>query len=110
MPGFTQFSTEQIWQLVSYIRSLSAPAPTLPNTDSVAGNADAGRVLFAGKAGCVGCHMVNGAGNSVGPDLSGIGATAAAQLQAKIMDPNQAGGGRGPGSRSGNAAYDDHRR
>jgi mono/diheme cytochrome c family protein len=38
------------------------------------GDAKAGRAVFAGTGTCGKCHVVNGEGKSVGPDLSGIGA------------------------------------
>ncbi|HXJ42106.1 MAG TPA: PQQ-dependent dehydrogenase, methanol/ethanol family, partial [Bryobacteraceae bacterium] len=72
--------------------------------ETVAGNAMAGKAVFEGKGGCVSCHMVNGNGASVGPDLSAAGKTASAQLLAKITDPNRApaaGGGRGRGGGRG---------
>lgn len=101
MPGFNQFSTDQIWQVVSYLRSLSAPvaAPTSAH-ETVAGSAAAGRQLFAGKAQCSQCHQVNGVGIAVGPDLSAAGLSPAQQLQAKITNPNQFIPGRGRGFRA----------
>ena len=37
------------------------------------GDASAGRVVFAGTGTCAKCHVVNGEGKAVGPDLSGVG-------------------------------------
>ena len=86
MPPFSGFSTEQAWQVVSYLRSLSAtgakPGETVP------GDAVAGQKLFFGTAGCAGCHEVNGRGGIVGPDLSAAAATPAETLMQKILDPN----------------------
>jgi len=39
----------------------------------VRGNAEAGEKIYWGKAGCGSCHMVNGKGGRLGPDLSRIG-------------------------------------
>src|SRR5437870_4620963 len=64
-----------------------------PATDAAAGEA-----LFFGKAGCAGCHEVNGRGGITGPDLSAAGQTAPEALRAKILNPNNsapAPGGRG---------------
>ncbi len=101
MPGFSTFTTDQTWQIVSYMRSMAAPAaPAAPRNETVSGNAAAGRAVFEGKGGCLGCHMVAGKGVSVGPDLTAAGKLAAGQLQAKIENPNQApanAGGRGRG-------------
>jgi len=43
-----------------------APAPSAP---AVGGSAERGQALFAAK-GCTGCHMVRGAGGTMGPDLT----------------------------------------
>jgi alcohol dehydrogenase (cytochrome c) len=66
-------------------------------------NADgitAGEALFFGKAGCAGCHEVNGRGGVTGPDLSAVGARSPEALSAKIRNPNDpasaAGGRDGP--------------
>ena len=58
----------------------------------------AGEALFFGKAGCAGCHEVNGRGGVTGPDLSAAGTRSAEALTAKIRNPNAnatAGGSRG---------------
>src|SRR3954470_11228137 len=74
MPAFASFTTDQTWQLISFIRSLAAPVAPAPATnETVAGNASAGKAIFEGKGGCLGCHTVAGAGTSVGPDLSAAG-------------------------------------
>src|SRR5947199_144900 len=104
MPAFASFTTDQTWQLISFIRSLAAPVAPAPATnETIAGNASAGKAIFEGKGGCLGCHTVAGAGTSVGPDLSAAGKTSTQQLQAKIENPNPAagGGGRGRGGRGG---------
>src|SRR5437867_8276885 len=59
-----------------------------------------GEALFFGKAGCAGCHEVNGRGGVIGPDLSAAGTRSADVLAAKIRNPNGAApavGGRGGG-------------
>jgi len=40
----------------------------------------AGEALFFGKAGCSGCHEVNGRGGTAGPDLSAAGTKSADDL------------------------------
>jgi alcohol dehydrogenase (cytochrome c) len=93
MPSFAQLSTEQIWQVVSYIRS---PAASGSRVETVAGDVEAGRTVFESKAKCLDCHQVNGGGTPVGPDLSAAGNLPAEQIQAKILNPNQPGAtGRG---------------
>lgn len=59
---------EEIWQIVTYIRSQEVKAPANP-----IGNAAHGRVLFYGDANCSLCHMVAGKGGRVGPELTAEG-------------------------------------
>jgi len=70
MPAFP-LPEEQIRQLGAFVRSLNAPAVSLP----VAGNVQAGEQIFFGKGQCSSCHMIRGRGGYLGPDLSDIGAT-----------------------------------
>jgi PQQ-dependent dehydrogenase (methanol/ethanol family) len=105
MPSFAQLSTEQIWQVVSYLRSLAGPSSLV---ETVAGDAEAGRTVFEAKAKCIDCHEVNGRGTPVGPDLSAAGNLPVEQIQAKILNPNEPfAGGRGAtpgGGRGGRGA------
>jgi cytochrome c oxidase cbb3-type subunit 3 len=59
---------EEIWQVISYIRSVQVKAPTQP-----VGDASHGKQLFYGTAACSTCHMVQGKGGRLGPDLSTTG-------------------------------------
>jgi len=59
---------EEIWQVITYIRSVQVKAPAQP-----AGNAAHGKELFYGSAGCSTCHMIQGRGGRLGPDLSTTG-------------------------------------
>ncbi len=55
------------------------------------GDATAGRVVFAGTGTCAKCHVVNGEGKAVGPDLSGIGAKLSpVALYESILAPSAA--------------------
>jgi len=51
-----------------------APLPAVTELVKRAGKPEAGQAVFAGAGTCGKCHVVNGAGKAVGPDLSGIGA------------------------------------
>ena len=89
MPAFPRLASDQTWQLVSYIRSLSGggAAPTAAPT---AGDAAEGeKVFFGKKANCAGCHEVNGRGGILGPDLSAAGTQSAESLRSKIANPNE---------------------
>src|SRR5277367_90128 len=59
---------EEIWQIITYIRSQEVRAPANPT-----GNAAHGKNLFYGDANCSLCHMVEGRGGRLGPDLTGVG-------------------------------------
>jgi cytochrome c oxidase cbb3-type subunit III len=59
----------EIWQVISYIRSVQVKAPAQP-----LGDAAHGKQLFYGDASCYTCHMVEGKGGRLGPDLSTTGA------------------------------------
>ncbi len=59
---------EEIWQVISYIRSVQAKAPA-----QALGNAAHGKELFYGSAACSTCHMIQGKGGRLGPDLSTTG-------------------------------------
>jgi cytochrome c oxidase cbb3-type subunit 3 len=77
------FSSAQIWQIVAYVRSLSA-TPVRPK---LTGNAIRGAKLFQEK-GCSGCHLVKGDGGVRGPDLSVIGSQrSVGHLRESILDP-----------------------
>jgi putative heme-binding domain-containing protein len=59
---------EDTWRVVAYIRSLRARAADFPTE----GNRDRGAELFWGKAECGRCHMIQGRGGLLGPDLSDV--------------------------------------
>jgi PQQ-dependent dehydrogenase (methanol/ethanol family) len=98
MPPFSGGTDEQVWQLVSYIRSLAGSPASAAGPTTSRGNPAAGEALFFDKAGCANCHQVNGRGGVVGPDLSTAGRTSIASLRRKILDPGTpASTGRGRG-------------
>ncbi|HEY3838562.1 MAG TPA: c-type cytochrome, partial [Bryobacteraceae bacterium] len=68
MPAFV-LPLEEREALARFLRSLNGPAAET----SVEGDAEAGRRFFLQKGGCADCHMVNGGGKAVGPDLSNVG-------------------------------------
>jgi cytochrome c oxidase cbb3-type subunit III len=78
-------SDEEIWQVVTYIRSLEAKAPAQP-----AGNAAHGKELFNGTAGCSTCHMMVGKGGRLGPDLTSVGASRSTEyLVESLRNPSR---------------------
>jgi cytochrome c oxidase cbb3-type subunit III len=69
---------EEIWQIITYIRSQEVKAPAIP-----LGNAAHGRSLFYGDANCSLCHMIHGEGGRLGPELTGVGGS---RTPAAIID------------------------
>src|SRR6266851_5473064 len=69
---------EEIWQVISYIRSVEVKASAQQT-----GNAARGKQLFNGSAVCATCHMIQGKGGRLGPDLT---ATASSRSTEYIVD------------------------
>jgi cytochrome c oxidase cbb3-type subunit 3 len=81
MPG-NFYSADRIWQIVAFLRSLNVGGEKLP------GDQQNGARLFRSN-GCAQCHLVDGEGGELGPDLSEIGASRSAEnLRQSIVDPN----------------------
>jgi cytochrome c oxidase cbb3-type subunit III len=59
---------EEIWQIITYIRSVEVKAPA-----NAIGDGAHGKQLFYGDANCSLCHMVEGRGGRVGPELTAVG-------------------------------------
>jgi cytochrome c oxidase cbb3-type subunit III len=59
---------EEIWQVISYIRGVQ-----VKTSAAQSGNAARGKELFAGSAACATCHMIEGKGGRLGPDLTATG-------------------------------------
>jgi len=84
MPAFAKLEIAQVWQIVSYLRSLSG----VKSTEVVPGNPKNGEALFFGKAACANCHEVSGRGGIVGPDLSTAASLPADTILKKLQDPS----------------------
>lgn len=63
------FEDSEIRAIIAYLRSLAPPSSL-----AVAGDPAKGRKAYFGSAGCSNCHMVQGVGGLLGPDLSRVGA------------------------------------
>lgn len=85
MPGFVANSgDENIWRLITYIRSTTAKQETPQGGDKAKGES-----IFWGKGGCGNCHMVGTRGGPMGPDLTRVGRKRSlAYLKQSIMEPN----------------------
>jgi cytochrome c oxidase cbb3-type subunit 3 len=58
----------EIWQIITYIRSQE-----VKSAGKATGDAAHGKQLFFGDGNCSMCHMVDGKGGRLGPDLTGVG-------------------------------------
>jgi len=82
MPKLRRFTDAELHAMVIYIRSLSQNT-----TAAVTGNPQKGRAIYQ-RSGCSSCHIVNGEGGSLGPELTSIGAHRAPDyLRQAIVDP-----------------------
>lgn len=76
---------EEVWQVVTYIRSVEKRADAKSLGDAVHG-----KQLFYGSAACGTCHMVNGKGGRLGPDLSSAAAGRSTEyLKESLRDPSK---------------------
>ena len=71
MPAFASLGSAKLSAVVVYLRMLQGK----DKAPAVTANTEGGKQIFAGKGGCSQCHMVNGAGGFLGPDLSDYGAS-----------------------------------
>jgi putative heme-binding domain-containing protein len=84
MPPFIG-EDEKVWQVVSYIHSITRPGQGPP----VPGDADAGRKVFK-ASGCIKCHIVEGAGGALGPDLSSIALQSSSEaIRESVLKPGE---------------------
>ena len=86
MPGYggPRLPDEDLWRLVSYVRSVARQAPT-----NVPGNTQAGEKIFWGKGQCGQCHQVGTRGGKLGPEVTRVGRTRSlAYLREAIVDPS----------------------
>jgi PQQ-dependent dehydrogenase (methanol/ethanol family) len=71
MPSFAALPTNDVWRVVTYIKSLSGRSS---GNEVASGNVQAGEALFFGAGHCSSCHEVNGKGAAIAADLSDEGA------------------------------------
>lgn len=87
-------TTDEIWQIVTYLRTLQQPVA------AATGDPARGESLFFGATRCSSCHMVNGRGGRLGPELSSVGSARSRaylvesiRLPAKQLTQNRVFGG-----------------
>lgn len=75
----------EIWQVIAYIRNVQVKAPAQPLGDAVHG-----KQLFFGTAACSTCHMIEGKGGRLGPDLTTSGSARATDyLVDSVRNPSR---------------------
>jgi putative heme-binding domain-containing protein len=78
------FSPDQIWQVVAFVRTLSAKGSAKAPPGDPARGAQVYRA-----SGCANCHLVKGDGGTAGPELSYIGSQRpAAHIRQSVLAPN----------------------
>ena len=86
MVGVSWAPDETIWQVVAYVDSLGIN----PADYVLTGDVENGRRLFSGKGDCASCHMVDGSGGRLGPDLSTVGNRRTPdELKTDLVDPDE---------------------
>lgn len=84
MPA-NNLSDTEIWEIITYLRSLAPQKPRETN-----GDRKVGEKIFFGDGNCSLCHMVGGRGGRLGPDLTGVGSRRSPEFIAqKLRDPNK---------------------
>ncbi|MBS1827039.1 MAG: c-type cytochrome [Acidobacteria bacterium] len=85
MPSYgARIGDENVWRMVTYIRSLTTRKEPPPPGDRAAGEA-----FFWSKGGCGNCHIVGQRGSAFGPELTRIGRKRSLEhLRQSLTDPN----------------------
>ena len=79
-----EMKDREIWQVITYLRSIEVKTPP------PMGNASHGKALFDGAAACSKCHMVDGKGGRLGPDLTAVGSSRSLESIVKsIREPSR---------------------
>ena len=82
MPGSWMLSSQDTESIAGYVESLGQR-----EAEEIPGDPVAGKALYAAQD-CAACHIVDGAGSSLGPDLSDVGLRrSAAYLRKELVQP-----------------------
>jgi cytochrome c oxidase cbb3-type subunit 3 len=83
MPGFFELSAKDAADIVAFLRTFDVNA----TAGSVNGDPKAGETLYQ-SSGCSACHMIDGHGGSIGPELTRIGdMRGPTSLKQRLIDP-----------------------
>jgi len=85
MPG-ARLSESEIWRIVAFVRRLA----TAGAEEKATGDSIAGKRIYESKGICAQCHVINGQGGSLGPELSEVGLRRSLKfLRVSLTDPEQ---------------------
>ncbi|MDE3109327.1 MAG: c-type cytochrome, partial [Acidobacteriota bacterium] len=83
MPGFFDLTAQDRADIVAFLHTFDASA----TAGAVTGDPRAGKAVFQ-SSGCSACHMIDGQGGSIGPELSRIGdMRGPTSLKQRLIDP-----------------------
>lgn len=84
MPGTFGPNDTELWHIAGYVRSLG----TLPD-EPKPGDPIAGAALYTQRGACASCHILNGQGHGVGPELTDVGLRRNADyLRRSLVNPD----------------------
>jgi cytochrome c oxidase cbb3-type subunit 3 len=85
MPGSWMLSPDEISEVITHVRNLGKTVQ-----EPITGDAAQGKVIFELKGACITCHIVEGKGGSLGPELTAVGLRrGAAYLGEAIQHPGK---------------------
>lgn len=83
MPGSRQLRDTDAVDVAAYVRSLGQLPP-----EQMPGDPVAGKLVYDNNGNCASCHILDGVGNGIGPELSGVGLRRNAEyLRRSVTDP-----------------------
>jgi putative heme-binding domain-containing protein len=65
--GPPRVEDDDLWRIVAFVKRLGLAPP-----EEVSGDPAAGKAVYE-ETGCASCHIINGEGGTLGPDLSDVG-------------------------------------
>ncbi len=81
----SRLSQPELWTVVAYVRRLGEAGAD----EKATGDPKAGHAIYERKGGCGVCHIVNGKGGRLGPELTDIGLRRSLKfLRDSIIDPS----------------------
>ena len=84
MPKAWEMTDHEVWQVAAFVRTLGR----VSESEKLSGSAPRGRELVRTKGNCLKCHVIDGEGVFMGPELTTIGIRRnAAFLRRTLLDP-----------------------